>query len=144
MPASSVCCLFSLNSFLRPGVAIINAAHGEDNCSVLPGPGRTPGSSWPRPHLASSCSGLLSSNSASIIHGRSLTRFPSLALTSPAILRLDPASAEPPQPMTGQECHGPANQRPRIAGPWPRSMSRVPGLGLRSSTRPQSSDTKFS
>ena len=120
--ASSVCCLSSLNLLLRPGVEIINAALCPDNSSVLPDPGQSPGI----PSLMASVSpglldssGLLSSKSASIIHGRSLTRSRSLALTSPAILRLSPAFTEPPQLMAGQHCHGPANQGPQLAGPWP-------------------------
>ena len=80
--------------------------------------------SWPQPHLARArlqeSSGLLSWKTASVIHGRSLTRSPSLALTS-------------------RQCWGwPRSQRPGL--PWaPASLHEPP-----SSTRPQSSDTKFS
>ena len=59
-------------------------------------------------------------------------------------IEVGPASNETPQPISGQSCYGPANEGPQLAGPWPRSMSRAPWLGLRSSTRPPSSATKFS
>ena len=81
-------------------------------------------------------SGLLSWETASIIHGRSLTRSLSLALTSPSILRLArplmrPRSQWRARAAMGQPMRGLSSQDPGLA-PWamlPGSASGAP-LGL--------------